>query len=43
MGALDSGDGENVVQWCLGSRSVGQKSPVKVQHAKKSMEVTGGL
>jgi hypothetical protein len=28
---------------CLGSSSVEQISPVKVQHAKKSTELTGGL
>jgi hypothetical protein len=43
MGALDSGAGENVVQWCLGGRRVGQKSPIEVQHAQKSAELTGGL
>jgi hypothetical protein len=40
---LDSGAGENVVQWRLCGRSVRQNSPVKVQHAQKSMELTGGL
>jgi hypothetical protein len=34
---------ENVVQCCLGGRSVGQKSPVEIQHAQKSTELTGGL
>jgi hypothetical protein len=40
---LDSGAGENVVQWCLGGRSLGQKSPVEIQHAQKSTKLTGGL
>jgi hypothetical protein len=43
VGTLDSGAGENVVQWCLGGRSVGQKSPVEVEHAQKLTELTGGL
>jgi hypothetical protein len=43
VGALDSGAVQNVVQWCLSGRSVGQKSPVEVQHAQKSTELTGGL
>jgi hypothetical protein len=42
MGALDSGVEENV-KWCLGGRRVGQKSPVELQHAQKTAELTGGL
>jgi hypothetical protein len=34
--------GESVVEWCLGSSSVG-KNPVEIQHAQKSTELTGGL
>jgi hypothetical protein len=40
---LDSGAGENVVQWSLGGHCVGQKSPIEVQHAQKSTELTDGL
>jgi hypothetical protein len=43
MGALDSGAGKNVVQWYLGGRCVGQKSPMEVHHARKSTELTSGL
>jgi hypothetical protein len=41
--ALDSGAPENVVKWYLGGRRVGQKSPVEVQHAQETAELTGGL
>jgi hypothetical protein len=41
--SLDSGAGENVMKWCLGGRRVGQKSPIEVQHAQKTMELTNGL
>jgi hypothetical protein len=41
--ALDSGAGENVMQWCLGGRRVRQKSPIEFEHAQKSTELTGGL
>jgi hypothetical protein len=43
VGALDSGAGRKVVQWCLGGRLLGQKSYINVQHAQKSAELTGGL
>jgi hypothetical protein len=43
LGAFDSDTGESVVQWCLGGRRVGQKSPIEVHHAQKSTELTGGL
>jgi hypothetical protein len=43
VGALDSGTGENVVQWCLDGRSVGRTSPLEVQHTQKSTELTGVL
>jgi hypothetical protein len=41
VGTLESEAAENVVQWCLGGRSVGQKSPVDFQHAQNSTELTG--
>jgi hypothetical protein len=31
------------MKWCLGGCGVGQKSPVEVQHAQKTAELTGGL
>jgi hypothetical protein len=31
------------MQWCLGGRRVGRKSPVEVQPAQKLTELTGGL
>jgi hypothetical protein len=31
------------MQWCLGGSSVRQKSPVEVQHAQESTDLTGGL
>jgi hypothetical protein len=40
---LDSGAVENVVHWRLGGLSVGQKSPVEIQDAQKSTELTGRL
>jgi hypothetical protein len=43
VGALDSGTGENVVQWFLRGRPLGQKLPIEIQHAQKSTELTGGL
>jgi hypothetical protein len=43
MGALDSGAGENVVQWCLGCHRVGQKSSIEGQYIQKSTELTGRL
>jgi hypothetical protein len=42
-GALESGSGENVMKWCPGGRLVWQKSPVELQHAKKTEELTGSL
>jgi hypothetical protein len=43
VGALNSRAGEDAVKWCLGGRRVGQKSPIEVQHAQESTELTGGL
>lgn len=43
MRALDTGSRENVVKWCLVCRCMGQKSPVEVQHAQETAELTGGL
>jgi hypothetical protein len=43
MTTLDSGVEESILEWCLGSSSVGQKSPVKVQHAEKATELTVGF
>jgi hypothetical protein len=43
MRALDSGAGESVMECCVSSSSVGQKSPVKVQHTQEETELTGGL
>lgn len=34
VATLDSGAGENIVKWCLGSRHVGQKSSVEIPHAQ---------
>jgi hypothetical protein len=39
--AINSGAGENVIKWSLDGRLVGQKSPVEIQHAQKSAELTG--
>jgi hypothetical protein len=33
MKAFNCGAGENVVQLCLDSSGIGQKSPIQVQHA----------
>jgi hypothetical protein len=41
MRALDSGSGENVMEWCVGSSGVGKKSHVEVQHAQETVELTG--
>jgi hypothetical protein len=35
MRTLDSGAGENVMEWCLGGSSVGQKAPLKVENAQE--------
>jgi hypothetical protein len=43
MRTLDSGAGESGMERCLDSSSVGQKSPVKIQHAQEAPELTGGL
>jgi hypothetical protein len=43
MRALDSGAGKNVMERCLGSSGVGQKSPVEIQQAQEAVELTGGL
>jgi hypothetical protein len=43
MRTLDSGAGENVMEWCLDCSSVGQKSPIKVENAEEATELTGGL
>jgi hypothetical protein len=43
MRALDSGAGESVMEFCIGTSSVGQKSPVEFQHAREATELTGGL
>jgi hypothetical protein len=43
VGVLDSGAGENIMNWCLGGRRVGQKSPVEVQHAQGTVELSGNL
>jgi hypothetical protein len=42
MRTLESGAGERVMEWCLGS-SVGQKSSIKIEHAEETTELTGGL
>jgi hypothetical protein len=36
MRTLDFGAGENFMEWCLGSSSVGHKSPIKVEHAQET-------
>jgi hypothetical protein len=36
MRTLGSGAGENVMERCLGSSSVGQKPPIKVEHAEEA-------
>jgi hypothetical protein len=43
MRAYDSRPRKNVVEWCLGSSGLGQKSPIKFQHSQESAELTGGL
>jgi hypothetical protein len=43
VSSVDSGAGENVVKWCLVRRRVVQKSPVDVQHAQETAELTGCL
>jgi hypothetical protein len=43
MGTLDPGSGESGIERCLDSSSVGQKSPVEIQHAQEAPELTGGL
>jgi hypothetical protein len=40
--ALDSEAGENVVKWCPGGCRMGQKSPIEVQHAQKTTDLTNG-
>jgi hypothetical protein len=36
MRTLYSGAGVNVMEWCLGGSSVGQKSPIKVENAQET-------
>jgi hypothetical protein len=43
MRAFDSGGGESVMEWCLGSSSLQQKWSLKVEHSQEATEVTGGL
>jgi hypothetical protein len=43
VAAFESGAEENVMKWCLGDPRVVHKSPVGVQHAQKTAELTGGL
>jgi hypothetical protein len=40
---FDSGAGESGMELCLYSSSMGQESPVKIQHAQEATELTGGL
>jgi hypothetical protein len=40
MAALESGAEKNAVQSCMGGRRVGLKSPVEIQHAQKSTEIS---
>jgi hypothetical protein len=43
VGALDSGAGQKVVQWCPCGSCVGPESPVEVHHAKKPTKLAGSL
>jgi hypothetical protein len=43
MRILDSGAGKSIMEWCLDSGSVGQKSSIKFQHAQETTELTDSL